>query len=257
VTGDAPERASAELRRIRDAYQRRDALPPAEAPYESAAYQFHIQQLEWTLLSALRRDGVRLAGADVLEVGCGSGYFLHRLLEFGARHASGIDLMESRIEYARKRYPALELVSGDAGELPWEPEAFDLVTQFTCISSVLDADARARIAAEMWRVLRPGGALVSYDMRPAPMVSRALADAHRLRAGADRGGGRGRSTPTRPVSLGELKNWFPAGEMRHQTASLHLELAVVAGRGRLLATLLEALPMMRTHLLVVVKRPAR
>ena len=36
---------------------------------------------------------------------CGSGYFLHRMREYGAGDCHGIDLMESRIAEARERYP--------------------------------------------------------------------------------------------------------------------------------------------------------
>ena len=56
----------------------------------------------------------------MLEVGCGSGYFLSRFLDYGAAHAAGIDLMEHRIAQARERDPRLELVAGDASRLPWE-----------------------------------------------------------------------------------------------------------------------------------------
>ena len=87
---------------------------------------------------AVPAPGSRAAG--VLEVGCGSGYFLHRLYEYGAAHAAGIDLMDDRVAQGRERYPTLELVAGDASELPWDDGSFDVVTQFTCLSSVLDAD---------------------------------------------------------------------------------------------------------------------
>ena len=56
----------------------------------------------------------------------------------------------------------------NAAELPFPDGEFDLVTHFTCLSSVLDPGLRAAIAAEMWRVVRPGGVVLSFDMRPAP-----------------------------------------------------------------------------------------
>jgi ubiquinone/menaquinone biosynthesis C-methylase UbiE len=62
------------------------------------------------VLRALRRSDVPLVGGRVLEVGCGSGYFLHRLVEYGAAQAAGIDLMADRLNQARARYPNLELL---------------------------------------------------------------------------------------------------------------------------------------------------
>ena len=102
--------------------------------------------------------------------------------------------MEDRIAIARERYPRLELVAGDATSLPWPEQSFDLVTQFTCLSSVLDHDVRRAIAAEMWRVLAPGGAIVSYDARAPRGPIRAFRRLGALRAGArpDDSGGAGR-----------------------------------------------------------------
>jgi SAM-dependent methyltransferase len=238
-----------ELERIRSAYEERDSGPPGPYSYARPGYQFYIQQLEWNALAALRDAGVDYLGADVLEVGCGSGYFLHRFVEFGGSRAAGIDLVEARIDEARRRYPNLELIAGDAGALPWDDASFDLVIQFTCISSVLDPELRARIASEMWRVLRPGGAVLSYDMRPAPFVFRQL---QRLRAFGKRGDPQG--TPIRPVSVEELRAWFPAAGLTTRTTSLHFDLCGIARRGRLAASLLDSLPFLRSHLLGVARK---
>jgi hypothetical protein len=77
---------SAELERIRAAYRERDAAAGAAYSWADPGYRFHMQELEWALLHELGRAGVALGAAEVLEVGCGSGYFLHRLR---ARRAGG------------------------------------------------------------------------------------------------------------------------------------------------------------------------
>jgi SAM-dependent methyltransferase len=245
----------AELERIRAAYRERDAqAAPAAATsaWSDPAYRFYMQRLEWELLEALGRAGAGLAGGRALEVGCGSGYFLHRLKEYGAAHAAGIDLMEERIEAARASYPTLELVAGDASALPWGDGEFDVVTHFTCLSSVLDPDVRARIAAEMWRVLRPGGVLVSYDMRRTPWPMRTLG---RLRA---RGAGTPAApvTPTTPIELGELRRLWPSGGHDARTVTVTPEAAALSARARWLADALAVVPALRTHVLATVRKPA-
>lgn len=243
---------SAELERIRTAYRERDAMAGAGYGWADPGYRFYMQELEWNLLHDLRRAGVALANAEVLEVGCGSGYFVHRLLEYGATRAAGIDLMEDRIEAARARYPTLELVAGDAAALPWPDAAFDVVTQFTCLSSVLDPGLRRTIAAEMWRVCRPGGAIVSYDMRRSPAPIRALGRLHRWRARSQ-----GAVTPTAPVEAAELRDLFPAGHLSVRVVSLNLDLGTaLARRGRPFAAAARAMPFLRTHLLGIVRRPS-
>ena len=105
-----------------------------------------------------------LAGARVLDVGCGSGYFLHRLREYGAGECHGIDLMEDRIGRAASGIRRCSLHVGSASELPFADGSFDVVSQFTCLSSILDADVRLGVAHEMRRVAA-GGWIVSCDMR--------------------------------------------------------------------------------------------
>lgn len=236
-----------ELQRIRTAYDERDAAGAtvATSGWADAGYRFYMQRLEWSVLAALDATGVPLAGASVLEVGSGSGYFAHRFLDYGAATAAGVDLMEARVQAARERYPTLELVAGDAGALPWEDGAFDVVAQFTCLSSILDPDVRTRVTAEMWRVLRPGGAIVSYDIvRPHPLITRL----RRLR-GLESGG----TTPTMPIELTDLERAFgPATQARH----LSLGLTSLARRGQIVAAAAATVPLLRSHLVYAARKPA-
>ena len=243
--------AAHEAERIRAEYRRRDAAGgPGSSPWLDPVYRVALQELEWTLLDLVRRAGVPLAGARALEVGCGSGYFLSRLLDYGAAEAAGIDLVEERIAVARQRYPRLELVAGDATSLPWPDESFGVVTQFTCLSSVLDPAVRGAIAAEMWRVLAPGGAVVSYDVRPPSWPVRALRRVGSLRGPA--GGG----TPAQPVALEELRAWFPEGELTHRAVGVDADVGGLLARLRLSPRLGARVPALRVHELAVVRKEA-
>lgn len=103
------------------------------------------------------------SGMRILDVGCGTGYFT-RLLVQGEEDvtAVGIDLEEPYIEYAKKiaeeQALPIEFVRGDAHELPFEDESFDLVTSHTFFTSVPDPE---KAMAEMQRVIRPGGIISS------------------------------------------------------------------------------------------------
>ena len=252
MSNPPPGAAKAEIERIREEYRLRDSTGRSSSVYSfsNPGYLFHMQDLEWQVLAALRRTGVDLSGCRVLEVGAGFGQILHRLKEFGAREAVGIDLMESRAEEAMRRYPTVEMHSGDASAMPFDDGAFDLVTQFTCLSSILDPGVRAAVAADMWRVLAPGGTVLSYDMRPTPAFARL---GGRLLA---RGGGGG-GTPTVSLSAEEVESLFPGGRaVSSRPVSLNFELAGLAARSRLLAGALGAVPFLRTHQLVLVRKPA-
>jgi ubiquinone/menaquinone biosynthesis C-methylase UbiE len=239
-----------EVERIRAAYRERDAVAAGSSAWLDPAYRLRMQELEWTLLESLRDAGVDPLGKRVLEVGCGAGYFLSRFLDYGAAQAAGIDLMEQRVELARGRDPRLELVAGDASRLPWGDGSFDVVTQFTCLSSVLDPDLRAAIAAEMWRVLRPGGAIVSYDMSGAPAAVRALRWGAALRHGGQIPAG----TPTTPVPRAELERLFPGAPLAARRLTLSTDVATLTERSQGLSRLLGALPFLRTHLLATARK---
>ena len=109
----------AEIDRIREAYAQRDAAA-GSSPYRftNPAYLFHTQDLEWQVLRELRAADFDIEGARVLEVGAGFGQFLHRMRDFGAARAVGVELSEDRARAAQDRYPSLEIVTGDASRMP-------------------------------------------------------------------------------------------------------------------------------------------
>jgi len=243
-----------EIDRIEAAYRDRDAASgPSVYRHANPAYQFHLQHLEWALMKALRGQGFELEGERVLEVGAGTGTFLDRLVEFGAAEGVGVDLIEHRVEAGRRLHPRLDLRVGNGAALPFEDGSFGVVAQFTCLSSVLDPGIRAAIAAEMWRVLRPGGLIVSYDMRPTPGPVRLAGRIYRRVTGnqqADAG------TPTAPVSKEELARLFPGTAIDARPVSLNFDLGFLAARSRALAEALAHVPFLRTHLLATARKPA-
>jgi SAM-dependent methyltransferase len=232
-----------ELDRIRAAYRERDRTSAERVArgWDSPAYVVHAHELEWQLLAALRAGHVSLAGSSVIDIGSGGGYLLNRLAELGAAEAVGVDLVPERVAEAQQRYPRLDLHCASATELPFPDDRFDIATQFTCLSSVLDAVTRRAIAAEMLRVVRPGGVVLSYDLRPSPRALRAL---RRVARGAPADA----STPTQPLSRSELEDLFGRVE-RVRDVQLNLDLAeMLRGRRGLIAALRLARPL-RSHTL--------
>jgi SAM-dependent methyltransferase len=112
------------------------------------------QQLP-TYEEAIRRVGVA-RGEHVLDLGCGSGVFLRLVADRGAR-AFGLDASEALIEIARARVPEADLRVGDMQFLPYEDDAFDLVTGFNSFFFAADMTAAVR---EAGRVTKPGAPVV-------------------------------------------------------------------------------------------------
>jgi SAM-dependent methyltransferase len=92
----------------------------------------------------------------ILEIGCSSGYFTHKLLE-RAEEVHGIDINGEHIEHARRLYPAAHFHCSDCEALPYDDESFDVVVMLEVYEHVAD---RKRLIDEIDRVLKPGGCLI-------------------------------------------------------------------------------------------------
>ena len=112
------------------------------------------------------RAGV-VPGARVLDLACGTGDLAYAVHARGAR-VVGLDLTSRMIELARIKAPAgarPAFLVGDMMALPFADESFDLVTTGYGIRNV---PAIAPALAEIRRVLRPAGTLLSLDFnRPS------------------------------------------------------------------------------------------
>lgn len=108
-----------------------------------------------------------LARKRILDVGCGGGGILSGYQDWGARPENlfGVDLMAARIEDAKRDHPGMNFQVTNAEQLPFERDYFDLVLLYTVFTSVLDERMASNMAAEVSRVLKPGGAVIWYDFR--------------------------------------------------------------------------------------------
>jgi SAM-dependent methyltransferase len=243
-----------EIARIEDAYRRRDSAGTGSAySFSNRAYVLYVESVERATLSMLRASSMDLTRARVLDVGCGSGYFLHRLVEYGAQEAAGVDLMENRVAEALRRYPALDVRQGDATALPFEDASFGLVVQYGMLSSVLDAGTRGRIGSEMRRVVAPGGTLLSFDIAPPSALIRAirwLVEAGMRARGSESSEG----TPIAAVSAEELSRIFGLPPLATRSVVPHTEIARLVGGSPLATELLSCVPQLRTHLIATFRK---
>lgn len=106
----------------------------------------------------VRLSGLK-PGARVLDVGCGSGTFTGLLAERGYR-ASGLDISPKLVALARRKFPRIDFHEGDAENLPFGHESFDGVLLSGLVHHFRDP---RRLAAEVYRVLKPGGRFVAFD----------------------------------------------------------------------------------------------
>ena len=110
-------------------------------------------------------------GARILEVGCGPGRLSIRLARQHGLDVTGLDLDPAMIERARanadrpgdgdEQRPSF--LVGDVASLAFPDGSFDLVVSTLSMHHWSDATAGL---AEVGRVLRPGGRVLVWDLRP-------------------------------------------------------------------------------------------
>ncbi|HXV57962.1 MAG TPA: class I SAM-dependent methyltransferase [Gaiellaceae bacterium] len=129
-----------------------------------------VAELIWSVGERLvERLGVR-EGEAVLDVACGTGNAALPAAEAGAR-VTGLDLTPELLERARQRAEGagveIDWAEGDAEDLPFEDESFDVVlSTFGCMF----APRHALVARELARVLRPGGRIGIASWTPEGFV---------------------------------------------------------------------------------------
>jgi SAM-dependent methyltransferase len=139
--------------------------PDRPTSWWDEAYEGGMYELQWDAkepspeLVALVAAGVVLPGGVVLDIGCGGGREAIWLARAGFR-AIGVDVSERGLAIARARAAGagatVDWRLGSALALPVADASVDLACDRGCLHHVAEAD-RPRYAAELWRVLRPGG----------------------------------------------------------------------------------------------------
>jgi radical SAM superfamily enzyme YgiQ (UPF0313 family) len=219
-----------EVQRIKNAYSRR------KAKANSAYSRFFSQQREKEIKDALSRSkSTSLNDKKILDVGCGSGAILGCFLRDGVPLGNlyGIDLLPDRINEAERVYPGLRLTCGNAVTLPYPDEFFDVVTQSTVFTSILDPRMKKSIASEMVRVLKQSGVIVWHDYKfNNPFNS-----------------------DVRGIQRREIMGLFPNCRLDFRSTSLNPFIGrPVARFSWRLCNALEKLPILRTHWIVTIEK---
>lgn len=100
--------------------------------------------------------------STVLDVASGTGFYVARWLEAGARDVTASDVSPAAVARLRVAFPCVPVECFDiAGPTASLPEGrFDLVSAFDVLFHVIDDAAYRQALANLARLVRPGGMLV-------------------------------------------------------------------------------------------------
>lgn len=135
-------------------------------------------------------DDLDLTGQEsALDLGCGRGAVAIAVAgRLPGGTVVGIDLWRSKDQTGNRPLAAernarvagvsarVRFDTGDMTNLPYEDEAFDLVTSALAIHNIPTAEGRKTAMREALRVLRPGGRMVVVDFRHVAGYRQVVAD---------------------------------------------------------------------------------
>jgi ubiquinone/menaquinone biosynthesis C-methylase UbiE len=236
----APARAGddggAEWARLKRVYHEYLSNPQFIKRYSGEAARLELERRWEEITRVLREHRLACATARVLDLGAGAGIDCERFRRAGFRpdRIVAVDLMEEFARGARRSYSWLNSLQANAARLPFRSGTFDLVYQATMISSVLDAAWRRQILEEARRVLAPNGLFLSYDTRYHNPWNR----------------------NTRPLTVSEMRASFAGCLIETRSITPIPQLVRLFGRySRIACGAIEKIPFLRSHLLVVAKKP--
>ncbi|MCM2495114.1 class I SAM-dependent methyltransferase [Burkholderia glumae] len=114
--------------------------------------------------------GMQGTAIRVLDYGCGGGKVSRRLKAAGVAHVTGVDIAPTMIEKARAAGGAdgdgLDYALIRSGSTPFPDASFDAAVSCFLFINVPEREELGRIAAEVFRVLKPGGRFYILDTNP-------------------------------------------------------------------------------------------
>jgi O-methyltransferase len=121
-------------------------------------HKYHLNLVKYVM------SDTGLTGTTVLEVGSGRGGNCHYLSRYTqAKRIYGVDLCEANVRFCRAvhRLPNVTFLRGDAEQLPFRSETFDVVLNLESSHCYPDFE---RFLAEVHRVLKPQGMFCYADL---------------------------------------------------------------------------------------------
>lgn len=129
--------------------------------YNRWVYRVRTESLD----ELFRRHNWPIEGKAVLDVGCGTGYFIDHWLRRGAVGVTGLDVTEVSVERLKDRFPYAKFVCADIAEPNLDVVGtFDYVSIFDVLYHIVDDTKFEQAVRNLSRLCRPGSRVIITDM---------------------------------------------------------------------------------------------
>jgi SAM-dependent methyltransferase len=239
---------------LSEPYEPDNLLDRVSDPDTLELHYAQVKRRERELLGRL----LPLDAGDVLSVGAGWDVGRH-LFPAPAWRLTAVDLDLNAVRHATQTGQADDALVGSAGELPFDPESFDVVLYRLVLHHVAYKRPLGPVIAEAARLLRPGGALVAVEPGLFHPVGAALAVANRIGV-ARRAHGTVDDLPLSPIKLRSYARSAGLEPEVHAVTFAWRRLPPVIQRALYPLDRFGSVPLLRDlghHLLFFARRPPR
>jgi ubiquinone/menaquinone biosynthesis C-methylase UbiE len=143
----------------------------------AAKYDKRVGKISGRFYSLLLAQVELFTGANVLDVGCGTGAVLRRMADVCEINGYGIDAEENMIREAKVKCPDMNIQISRCEDTPFGSQYFDVITACMAYHHFADREGFAKEAA---RLLKPGGRLYIADPRLPFIIRKILNGLFRL-----------------------------------------------------------------------------
>jgi len=152
---------------ILDTYERDLA---SAVGFSGRSLDFFVRAKARVIADVCRRRLAPTAQLSALDVGCGIG-LVDEALAGAFGNLTGTDVTPGVLEKAAERNPDVRYELSDGERLPFEDRWFDVAFSATVIQ-VVPRPEQPAFAAELRRVVRPGGLVIVYEHNPLNPATR-------------------------------------------------------------------------------------
>lgn len=145
-----------------------------ETLYEKSKFQYgeQTQNLNTTYGAYLLRTVPYAPSREaLLDIGCGSGFFLEKALQLGFKNVYGVEPSEDAIHKASPHIQPHILHGFFNGNMYNQEKLFDVICMFQVLEHFLDPD---KVIKDCFNVLKPGGCVLAINHDVHALVTRLL-----------------------------------------------------------------------------------
>ena len=195
------------------------------------------QEKERAIISNLKKTGIKdFNNIQLLEIGVGIVINIYLFLKLGFQPQNIFfnELIEERFNKAKSVLPdQVNFYYGNALELNFEKEYFDIIYQSTVFTSILDYSFNKSLADKLWGMIKPGGGFLWYDFIYDNPFNKDV----------------------KGIPVKEIKQLFPNGKIKYYRITLLPQFAGIATKIHpVIYMFFEIFPFLRTHVLCWIEK---